>query len=192
MPRFTDSSNYVGRLGTDTPQPEFSVRSSIVATYPSGYPEETNMSNLRKLAAALLCSAGIALAATPASAMPVTAALKNAAPGATETVRWGGWHGGWRGGGWGWGLGGFAAGAIIGSAIASPYYYGGYYPYGGGYYYPAYGYPPPPAPYYGGGPAYGGPAGPGGDASYCAQKYRSYDPATGTFLGFDGQRHPCP
>lgn len=31
----------------------------------------------------------------------------------------------------------------------------------------------------------------GGDASYCAQRYRSYDPATGTYLGFDGLRHPC-
>lgn len=32
---------------------------------------------------------------------------------------------------------------------------------------------------------------PQGD-SYCAQRYRSYDPASGTFMGFDGQRHPCP
>ena len=31
----------------------------------------------------------------------------------------------------------------------------------------------------------------GGDASYCAQRYRSYDPASGTYLGFDGLRHPC-
>jgi BA14K-like protein len=142
------------------------------------------MSNHRKLAVALLGAAGIALTATSASAMPAThaLALKNAAPGAVENVRWRGW---------GWGLGGFAAGAIIGSAIAAPYYYGGPYPYG---YYPAYpAYPPPPA-YYGG-PAYGGPAyaGPaGGDASYCAQRYKSYDPATGTYLGYDGQRHPCP
>jgi hypothetical protein len=146
------------------------------------------MSNITKLAAALLCGAGIALTATSASAMPANLALKNAAaPGAVENVRWRG-HGGW-----GWGLGGFAAGAIIGSAIAAPYYYGGYpyaYPYPA---YPAYGYPPPPAPapYYGG-PAYGAAApGPGGDA-YCAQRYKSYDPATGTFLGYDGQRHPCP
>jgi hypothetical protein len=36
------------------------------------------------------------------------------------------------------------------------------------------------------------PVAPGGDASYCAQRYRSYDPASGTFLGYDGQRHPCP
>lgn len=32
---------------------------------------------------------------------------------------------------------------------------------------------------------------PQGD-SYCAQRYRSYDPASGTFMGYDGQRHPCP
>ena len=30
-----------------------------------------------------------------------------------------------------------------------------------------------------------------GDASYCAQRYRSYDPASGTYLGYDGLRHPC-
>ena len=41
------------------------------------------------------------------------------------------WRGGW---GWGWGLGGFAVGALVGSALAAPYYY----PYGGyGYYQPA-------------------------------------------------------
>ncbi|MGT2438497.1 BA14K family protein [Bradyrhizobium betae] len=27
---------------------------------------------------------------------------------------------------------------------------------------------------------------------YCAQRYKSYDPASGTYLGFDGQRHSCP
>jgi hypothetical protein len=31
----------------------------------------------------------------------------------------------------------------------------------------------------------------GSDASSCAQRYRSYDPASGTYLGFDGLRHPC-
>jgi hypothetical protein len=29
------------------------------------------------------------------------------------------------------------------------------------------------------------------NASYCAQRYRSYDPASGTFLGRDGRRHVC-
>jgi BA14K-like protein len=28
-------------------------------------------------------------------------------------------------------------------------------------------------------------------ASSCAQRYRSYDPESGTFLGYDGARHPC-
>ena len=29
-------------------------------------------------------------------------------------------------------------------------------------------------------------------ASYCAQRYRSYDPGSGTYLGHDGLRHSCP
>ena len=28
--------------------------------------------------------------------------------------------------------------------------------------------------------------------AYCAQRYKSYDPASGTYLGYDGARHPCP
>jgi hypothetical protein len=33
----------------------------------------------------------------------------------------------------------------------------------------------------------------GDDADpYCAQRFRSYDPASGTYLGYDGIRHPCP
>lgn len=27
--------------------------------------------------------------------------------------------------------------------------------------------------------------------AYCSAKYRSFDPATGTYLGYDGLRHPC-
>ncbi|MDN4999388.1 hypothetical protein ACFQZO_00650 [Bradyrhizobium sp. GCM10027634] len=76
----------------------------------------------------------------------------------------------WRGG-WGWGLGGFAAGAIIGSAIAgAPYgYYGGpYYGYG----YPGYGYGYAPAYYgYGYGPAY-------------PRYYRPYRPYYGYGYGY--------
>jgi BA14K-like protein len=29
-------------------------------------------------------------------------------------------------------------------------------------------------------------------ASACALKYKTYDPATMTFVGADGLRHPCP
>ena len=81
-------------------------------------------------------------------------------------------------GGRGFGLG-FATGALIGAA---PYYYGGYgyddYAYSDGYYDDA----------YVAAPAYGG----DDDDGYCAQRYRSYDPASGTYLGYDGVRHPCP
>jgi hypothetical protein len=74
------------------------------------------------------------------------------------------------GGGGGAALGGFAAGAILGGALAAqrPYY-------GPTYYSPA--------------PVYGG----GGDADeYCFSRFKSYDPASGTYLGYDGLRHPCP
>ena len=33
----------------------------------------------------------------------------------------------------------------------------------------------------------------GSDAvAYCAQRFRSYNPATGTYTGYDGLQHPCP
>ena len=67
------------------------------------------------------------LTALVAAATIAGAAVATSAP---AEARWGG--------GWGWGLGGFAAGAIVGSALAA--YYGGYGPYG---YYGA------PYPYYG-------------------------------------------
>lgn len=39
-------------------------------------------------------------------------------------------------------------------------------------------------------PAY---RGPGGKAvAYCSRKFRSYDPSSGTYLGYDGNRHACP
>ena len=139
-----------------------------------------------KIAAAIVFAASISSFASVASAAPMSGALviKNAVPASVETVQW-------RRRGWGWGgvAAGFVAGAIIGGALAAPYY--GYGP----YYYPApypY-YAPPPGPvYYGApGPVYGGP--PAGDAvAYCMQRFRSYDPRSGTYLGYDGLRHPCP
>ena len=35
----------------------------------------------------------------------------------------------------------------------------------------------------------------GGDTdavAYCTQRFRSYDPGSGSYLGYDGLRHPCP
>jgi len=76
---------------------------------------------------------------------------------------------------------------LVGGALAadSYAYYGGpdYY-YGPDYY--------GDDTYYDTGPEVAVVPGGGDDASYCAQRYRSYDPASGTYLGYDGQRHPCP
>ena len=100
----------------------------------------------------------------------------------------GGWRGGFRhdhdrhfGRGAGF-VAGLAAGSALGYGVydpyySDPYYYGDDYAYDDGYYgaYPGTGYVVS-----------------GADPSYCAQRYRSYDPASGTYLGYDGLRHPCP
>jgi hypothetical protein len=106
-----------------------------------------------KIAAALSLVGALSLGSDgPAQSAPLTGLSAAARPDAQQSdavqVRFGGWGGGWCGGGWGggwrgrgWGWG-LAAGAVVGAAIASPYYYGGYYPYSGyGYGYPSYGYP---------------------------------------------------
>ncbi|MBV9560851.1 MAG: BA14K family protein, partial [Bradyrhizobium sp.] len=53
-----------------------------------------------------------------------------------------------------------------------------------------------PGPYYAPAPVYADP-GPGVDpdsdpVAYCSARFRSYDPRSGTYLGYDGLRHPCP
>ena len=78
-----------------------------------------------------------------------------------------GYHGGWGGAA----IGGFAAGALLGSALAAPRYNE-----------PGYYYAPDVEVYAGPGPS---------TVAYCQQRYRSYDPASGTYLGYDGIRHPC-
>lgn len=32
----------------------------------------------------------------------------------------------------------------------------------------------------------------GNAVSYCMNRFKSYDPASGTYQGYDGIRHPCP
>jgi len=65
---------------------------------------------------------------------------------------------------------GFAAGAIVGGALAQPRYY----------------YAPAPRTVYVG-------ARPWSRRwyEYCSARYRSFDPRTGTFMGHDGRRHFC-
>ncbi len=143
-------------------------------------------------AIALLALALPLAAASNANAMPAASSLTSHSAVSTSDltqVRWRsvpviGGGGGWRGGGWhggyyhrhGWGGAGvglgIASGLLLGSAIAassSPYYYG-----------PGYYYEPAPAPVY------------DDSVTYCMNRYRSYDPASGTYLGYDGLRHPCP
>jgi len=31
-----------------------------------------------------------------------------------------------------------------------------------------------------------------GEVAYCTRRFKSYDPGSGTYLGYDGLRHPCP
>jgi hypothetical protein len=125
------------------------------------------------------------LAPSAASAAPAAAGLSSL--GATETqlvqqVQWRGrggyygrrYYGGPRYYGYRRGngaavaagvIGGLALGAAIAGAASAP--------------------PPPPVAY---APAYGG----GADwIAYCSSKYRSFNPATGLYLGYDGQYHPC-
>jgi hypothetical protein len=33
---------------------------------------------------------------------------------------------------------------------------------------------------------------PGDPVAFCQAHFKSYDPASGTYLGYDGVRHPCP
>lgn len=63
---------------------------------------------------------------------------------------------------------GFGMGAFFGYALAQPYYY--YVP---RYYIPRYA------------PAYGS------RDAYCRARYRSYNPNTGTYTGYDGRQHRC-
>lgn len=112
-------------------------------------------------AAAALFAMSIVPITNDASAMPVARALtiKSAVPTNVETVRWRGHRG------WGPGVGAAVlGGAILGGMLAAPYYgYDG--PYYGSYY----------------GPGYGGNA-----VAYCMQRFKSYDPGSGTYLGYDG------
>ncbi len=122
-------------------------------------------------------------AAVRPSAGPSFAAGRGAAV-AGSTWRGGG-GGNWQGRGWHH-RGGFWPGVAAGAAIGG---LGSYAYYGGGYY---------DDPYYYGDSYYDEPSvavvpDSGGDsAAYCAQRFKSYDPASGTYLGYDGQRHPCP
>jgi BA14K-like protein len=128
------------------------------------------------------------------------AAVYRGPRGGFGVVRGYGGYRGYYGGGYGRGYGGYRPAYGYG-----PRYYGGGYGYPrayGGYYGPS---------YYGGdgydgggylsanfyeGPSYGdgepGYGGYGDVVSDCMARFQSYDPSTGTYLGWDGFVHTCP
>lgn len=130
------------------------------------------MSHHHKLTAMALCACLLgaeAAQAIPLSPVPPGAATQTAA----QPVYYRGGYGnrgyGYRGyrRGYGAGIGLGIAGAVIGSAIIADRY---------GYGYSRYRY-----------------RGEGYSANQrCADTYRSYDPDSGTYLGYDGNRHTCP
>ncbi len=133
------------------------------------------------LAAALAASVVMTSAAGAAPAA-ATQGLAKQADSSVEMVRDRGRHGGWRGhrhhrrggGGWGWGAAALGAGLLLGAPYAAGAYDDGYddddyagYSYRGRY------------------------AGSGGEAR-CEATFRSFDPASGTYMGYDGVRRMCP
>lgn len=167
------------------------------------------------LAAAFVLAAGALTLPGAASALPLTpmSPTAQAVPSPVETVQWrggwgpgwgGGWRGGW-GGGWrgGWGPGpgwrgyGWGGGWGPGYGWGRPVYVGpgwGGCGWGGCGWGPGAGFAtgvivgsaiaaPPPVVYA---------APPGSAVAYCMRRFRSYNPATGTYLGYDGLRHACP
>jgi hypothetical protein len=81
-----------------------------------------------------------------------------------------GWHhGGWRHHGWrhhGWRRGYYGPGAVVGGLAAGAII--------------------------GGAIAQSQARAAGNNDAYCFSRFKSYDPASGTYLGYDGARHPCP
>jgi len=121
------------------------------------------------LFASVVATVGM-LAGAPAIAAPVpssAASLGSAVTSPVTQARWWGRGWGWRGRYWrgpGWYWPGAVAGAIVGGAIVSQAYRG---------------------------PGYYGPPGGNDWLAYCSSRYRSFDPRTGTYMGYDGHRHPC-
>lgn len=121
------------------------------------------------------------LFAGPASAQVAPysgSAIAASKPAAPTEVRWHGYHRGWHRGG---------------------YYGRGYY--GRGYYGRGYGYRRGVGAGIAGlaagaiiGGAIASQANRSDDNSvaYCERRFKSYDPSSGTYLGYDGDRHPCP
>jgi hypothetical protein len=125
----------------------------------------------RILSAALVIGAA-SVSLQPAAAAPLTVDRSLATSGATpQPVRWrhhgwhhhGGWHHGWHHRGWRHGY--YGPGAVVGGLAAGAII---------------------------GGAIANSQARAANNDAYCFSRFKSYDPASGTYLGYDGLRHPCP
>jgi hypothetical protein len=121
-----------------------------------------------QLAVALIAGAG-ALATLPANAAPLmlSPGLQNSAPALTETIQYRRWHGGGYGYRGGYYRRGPGPGAVIGGLAAGAIIGGAI-------------------------AASQAQAAQNQAVAYCSQRYRSYDPGSGTYLNNDGNRYPCP
>jgi hypothetical protein len=125
----------------------------------------------RILSAALVVGAA-SVSLQPAAAAPLTVDRSLATSAATpQPVRWrhhgwhhhGGWHHGWHHRGWRHGY--YGSGAVVGGLAAGAII---------------------------GGAIANSQARAANSNAYCFSRFKSYDPASGTYLGYDGMRHPCP
>ncbi len=133
---------------------------------------------------------GASIAARP-SGMPQSAITAmgggRSVAAAAPSRNWSGGGGHWHGGGWrGHRHGGFWPGVAVGATVGA---LGSYAYYGNGYYNDPYYYDDG---YYDDSTVAVVPDSGGDSVAYCRQRYKSYDVASGTYLGYDGQRHPCP
>lgn len=125
------------------------------------------MRSAKTLAMALLVGSTALTFSVPATSAPLLGQsnVANASPSSTETVQYRRWHGGYRGGYHRRGYGG--GGAVLGGLAAGAIIGGAI-------------------------AASQANAAAQQNAAYCSQRYRSYDPASGTYLNNDGNRYPCP
>jgi hypothetical protein len=121
----------------------------------------------RILSAALVMGAA-SISLQPAMAAPLTVDRSLATSAATpQPVRWR--HHGWHHHGWhhhhGWRRGYYGPGAVVGGLAAGAII---------------------------GSAIANSQARAANNDAYCFRRFKSYDPASGTYLGYDGFRHPCP
>ena len=110
--------------------------------------------------------------AAPAAAVAASQDMSKATSANIEQVRSRrGWHGHRHGRGWGWGAGAAAAGLLLTAPLWAGAYDDGYYDDG-----------------YDGAYAYSG----DGGYARCSATFRSFDPESGTYMGYDGIRRTCP